>query len=212
LAFQPPLFSSLEQTDIVAQIYRVNTKILCLAAPAMVLVANCSDHAVVGVSRSMGNDASIVDAVVQADLQMRQPGLEGHYFDNIDLSGEPKLIRIDPMLDMLWEGPGGPTPEIPNIFSARWSGWLVPTTTETYTIQVDCDDGSRIWIDDQLTIDLWLGGGNSATGDVDLTTDRPHKIVVEFFSFGGNASIELRWSSATIPLQLIPGDRFSVLP
>ncbi len=186
----------------------MNPKRLTLAAAASTLLLGCSDHTLVGISGTLRDDAGSRDATLERDVQLMQLGLEGRYFPTLDLSGEPSLIRVDPLLNALWEGPDGPTPEIPNIFSVRWSGWLVPATTEVHTIRVDCDDGSRVWIDDQLIVDIWEGGGNSAEGTVNLFVDRPHKIVVEFFSFGGNASIKLSWSSATIPLQVIPADRF----
>ena len=76
------------------------------------------------------------------------PGLRGEYFDNIDLTNS-KLVRADPTVDFDW-GAGSPDASIqPDTFSVRWTGWVLPEFSETYTFFTNTDDGVRLWVDDQ---------------------------------------------------------------
>ncbi len=60
-----------------------------------------------------------------------QPGLQAEYFENGDLSGEPKIKRVDPSIDFHWT-----RSPINNLveeeFSVRWSGVLVPQKSGIY--------------------------------------------------------------------------------
>jgi hypothetical protein len=176
-----------------------------LSALAMLLHPACSEHYVVG---SLAG-AAVEDGGSQVDTRLVGVGLKGEYFNNITLSGDPVLTRIDPSLNLLWIGPAGPTPEVPNRFSVRWQGTLTPPTTEIYIFEVLDDDGSRVWIDDQLKLDLWEGGPSMGSAEVHLERGRAHKIKIEFFSFGGNASFQLSWSSMSVLLQDIPTQNLS---
>jgi hypothetical protein len=79
-------------------------------------------------------------------------GIDGQYFANPNLQGAPAFQRRDVRLDFDWghlRGPGGSTsPGFasvgPGVFSARWSGQLVPRFTEDYRFSVRADRGVRV--------------------------------------------------------------------
>jgi len=41
-------------------------------------------------------------------------------------------------------------------FSVRWTGFIAPLYSETYTFYSKSDNGRRVWINNQLVIDKWL--------------------------------------------------------
>lgn len=79
----------------------------------------------------------------------------GEYFNNIDLSGAPVLVRNDAAIDFSW-GTSSPAPNVINadLFSARWTRTM-NLARGNYTISATADDGIRVWVNDQLVIDRW---------------------------------------------------------
>ncbi|MFU8855275.1 PA14 domain-containing protein, partial [Micromonospora sp. SL1-18] len=62
-------------------------------------------------------------------------GVQGEYFNNVNLTGNPVLTRVDPNVDFDWTGsPGTGVPA--NNFSVRWTGTLTPPTSTTYTFSL----------------------------------------------------------------------------
>jgi uncharacterized protein YraI len=108
------------------------------------------------------------------------------YFDNINLTGFPvaTLSEISPAHN--W-GVGAPAPNIPaDNFSARW------TTTQAlaagrYRIDVQADDGVRVFVDGSLVIDEWhTARAQAYATEVNLTAGL-HTITIEFFEANGVA-------------------------
>ena len=82
------------------------------------------------------------DVVVR---QLVQGGLAAEYFDNAWLQGDPTVVRVDPKIDFDW-GHGAVTPYGRDYVSARWSGKVVPPSTDVYTLYVFFDDGARVYV------------------------------------------------------------------
>lgn len=154
----------------------------------------CQDAIVVGHTAGRGGGSS--DAL----------GLWGDYWDNAELAGPAGYSRIDPILDTVWEG--SPAPGISAVFSARWRGYLLPLADESHELTLESDDGSRLWLGENLLIDQWQGAPNKGSATVNLRADTPVELRVELYSTGGNAALWLRWASASLPTQIVPGDRF----
>ncbi|MCX6080616.1 MAG: PA14 domain-containing protein [Chloroflexi bacterium] len=135
-----------------------------------------------------------------------QPGLLGEYFSGIDLVGR-MLTRIDPQVDFDW-GTGSPDPSVPiDNFSARWTGQVNPRFSENYTFFVSSDGGARLFVDGQLIIDQWNDHPAtefSSTIPLALTAGRSYTIELEYYENGGEASVQLSWSSASQAKQIIP--------
>jgi formylglycine-generating enzyme required for sulfatase activity len=104
-------------------------------------------------------------------------------------------VRSDPQIDFNW-GEGPPDPLLPkDFFSIRWTGWLKAPRPGKYTLRLDADDGARLWLDRRLLISRWQWPWTKSDQvEVELTTDRPHELRVEYFDGIGNASVRLSWA------------------
>jgi len=87
-------------------------------------------------------------------LALAGDGLAASYYPNQALTGAAPLTRTDPTVEFDW-GFGTPDSTIINArpFSVRWSGFLFPQHTESYTFYVRAGDGVRLWVNGTLVID-----------------------------------------------------------
>lgn len=139
---------------------------------------------------------------IQGTVEVR--GLRAEYFIGRNFEALA-LERTDATVNFAW-GAGSPAPELPpENFSVRWTGFVVPERTETYTFSTRSDDGVRLWIDGALVIDNWTDHPPTLdTGSVELIGGRRHAIQLEFYEYGGGAVMQLSWSSASRPLEIVP--------
>jgi hypothetical protein len=131
-------------------------------------------------------------------------GLFGEYYDNINFTGA-LVTRVDPVVNFDWAG-GAPDPSMGvNDYSIRWTGWVQPDFTETYTFYTQTDDGVRLWVNNQLIIDRWVDQSvREWSGTIALTAGAPVPIRMEFYERGGDAVARLLWSAPSIEKQIIP--------
>jgi beta-glucosidase len=123
-------------------------------------------------------------------------GLKGEYFNTIDLSGQPALVRTDRQIDFQWTL-FSPDPAInADWFSVRWTGSLVAPRTGLINIGVEGDDGYRLYFDGKLIIDRWMKRGFART-TVPVKMEKNHKynIRLEFFETIGNVRCRLVWDN-----------------
>jgi len=122
-------------------------------------------------------------------------GLQGEYFNNIDLSGKPILTRRDNQINFRWTL-YSPHPDINwDFFSARWSGKLKAPQTGDFKIGIEGNDGFRLFLDGKLIIDNW----KSQTYTTKLVNyhfekDKEYEIRIEFFESSGSAWFKLVWN------------------
>ena len=121
-------------------------------------------------------------------------GLKAEYFGNKNLSGNPDLIRVDPVVDFDW-GAGTPDSRISSDkFSVRWTGELIPPQTGTYKIGVISDDGVRFYFRGKLVVDEWHNrAAQQNTISVQLESHHPYKIQIDYFEDMGDAVAKLVW-------------------
>ena len=134
-------------------------------------------------------------------------GLLGQYFidPDGDLDEPPVLTRMDTTINFNW-GDGSPDMSVPaNYFTARWTGFVEPLFSETYTFTVFSDDGCRLWVNDSLIIDKWQPQPpmNNA-GSITLEAGKKYRFRLEFLEIGGGALVQLSWSSAHQVQQIVP--------
>ena len=130
-------------------------------------------------------------------------GLLGTYYNDRDLL-DFEFDRTDATVDFDW-GFGSPDSSIgSSTFSAVWSGQIEPLYSETYTFEVQVDDGLRLYVDNQLIIDEWQNQATTHTGQIALQGGIRHDIRIEYYENTGNAEISLRWSSASQALEVVP--------
>ena len=116
---------------------------------------------------------------------------------------EAAITRSDATLDFNWSG--GEPPELGqnDHFSVRWTNKLNVAAAGNYEFYLTSDDGSRLYIGDDLVIDNWgVHTLETKQGKVELVAG-VYAFRVEFFDGTGDASLKLEWSSDTQPRRVI---------
>jgi hypothetical protein len=134
-------------------------------------------------------------------------GLKGEYFNNTDLSGLPVLTRTDTQVDLTLTGTTSPgAPVVGDGWSARWTADLDIAIADTYMFSVNCQDGTRLWIDGELIVDKWVTPTvTSKYFSLPISLEKGiHSLRLEFFDSGGDAVQQLYWSTPTMAEQIIP--------
>jgi len=152
---------------------------------------------------------------VQIDITEKETGLVGTYYDSPKLSKNkfPSQIlqRVDPVINFNWsQYPPDQKMPIEN-YSVSWTGFIQIDNSGLHSFFIQSDDGTRLWIDDNILIDDWnMHGVEERSINVNLTKGL-HKIRIDYLQYGGNAVIKLLWrkpggKKCLIPnVQLKPG-------
>ncbi|WGZ31764.1 glycoside hydrolase family 3 C-terminal domain-containing protein [Xylella fastidiosa subsp. pauca] len=154
-----------------------------------------------------------------------QPGLKGEYFDTIDFSGPPHLVRQDRIIAFNWDHVA-PAPGMnPHRYAVRWTGELLPPGPGTYTFAVhvarcfDCNghDPVRLSIDDRQIIPDNATAAQATTAPqqtdnthleatLHFTDTRPHHIRLDMEHRGEDQGVRLEWLAPAAP-QLAEAER-----
>jgi len=128
-----------------------------------------------------------------------------------------KLVRLDPTVNFGFSAPPGPG--VPGDgFAVQWSGQVLALFSEDTTFCAAADDGVRLWVSanpidpakDTPIVDQWIDQGETewcADSPIKLTARTKYNIVMEQYENGGGEAARLRWSSASIPKQIIPASQ-----
>jgi beta-glucosidase len=155
-----------------------------------------------GISNYLGKDVRTLYATDSPDLPgifanpqfvitpNGKKGLTGEYFSNQDLQGKPVLERVDDVVDFHWgEGsfaPGQPTDQ----FSARWSGYYIPSKSGDYKFYTNADDGVRLYLDGNRVIDDWNRHSETVNSyATHLEGGKAYQVKLEYFEAVGGATI-----------------------
>ena len=137
----------------------------------------------------------------------RPHGLLGNYFIGRDFETY-KCSRTDPNIDYTWTGEQV-DPRLPmgQPFSVRWTGFVRPRYTETYTIYTTSDDGVRLYIDGKLLITNWTI--HPATENVityPMEAGKEYAVKLEYFEQTGltREVMKLYWESPHQPKEYVP--------
>ncbi len=119
----------------------------------------------------------------------------GEYFNNINLIGNPVLVRGDNAVNFDW-GNGSPSPLVQaDNFSVRWTGRL---PAGSYRLIMRVDDGVRVFVNGGLVIDSWIDGPPRDVSTI-LTLSNPADTRIEYFDRGGGALIQLSTGDPNTP-------------
>jgi len=143
-----------------------------------------------------GDTQGIPSEFLFIDESQKTNGLNAEYFDNVNLSGEPKVKRIDKNISFNWAD-GKPANELDvNNFSVRWTGYLKAPHSGEFIINTATDDGVRLWIDDNLIINDWTDHGvMTISRKINLEEGRLYKIKMEYYEKSGEAVAILGWQT-----------------
>lgn len=126
-------------------------------------------------------------------------GLQGEYFTNVTLSGEPVVKRTDKAIDFHWTL-YAPDPLLQaDFYSVRWTGQLVAPATGKFRIGLEGNDGFRLYINNKILIDNWNKQSyRTAVADYSFEKGKSYDIRIEFFEPAGNATIKLVWNIGVV--------------
>jgi beta-glucosidase len=112
-----------------------------------------------------------------------KPGFQAEYFKGTNLEGTPVVTRQEEGLDRylanvkMEVAPGLPAEN----FSARYQATFTPTKTEELALQINGDDGYRLFVDDKLVLDAWAGRGFSTKQHIlNVKAGQPLKLRLEY--------------------------------
>lgn len=146
------------------------------------------------------------------ESELREPGIQVEYYypsaSNVAMETldkmTPKAVGIVPQIVM-----NVPQLKQRDQFALRFTGNLLVPKSGTYTFSIRSDDGSRIYIDDELFVNHdGLHGMSEKSGTIDLPAGL-HKLVVTYFDNGGGDGLELKWKGPGFNMQAIPPDALS---
>ncbi|MFM7540999.1 MAG: beta strand repeat-containing protein, partial [Planctomycetota bacterium] len=133
-------------------------------------------------------------------------GLVGNYYSNSTFSGNP-IVALSPNIDYPDLRASGMPPGIPtsnlttDLFSIVWTGFIVPSFTETFTFSSYNDDSLRLFINgQQIMYSLYspTSGAPAVSSPVNLTAGVAYPIRVEYTETGYDAYARLMWSSSSV--------------
>ena len=143
-------------------------------------------------------------------------GFLGQYQPGLGGVTAPTFQRRDARIDFAWTavGPGGSlSPEFNTNgwqnFSGSWTGQVMATTTETYTLQVLAAGGVALYFRPTGTTawtTLYADYGNTTKTvqkPVALTAGTSYDICVHYWQSQQSGRLQLGWSSPSVPFQVI---------
>ena len=122
-------------------------------------------------------------------------------------------------MNFVWGSSSPGTGVNADYFGVRWYGQIQPLSSDTYTFDLYCGDGARLWIDKQLVINTWSNQyAISHTASVALTAAK-HDILLEYFESTQSATAQLYWgdtgsvvSKSFVPIQQLFANKASWTP
>ncbi len=134
----------------------------------------------------------------------------GCYYDNLDLSGEPVLVRTDAQLQFDWAN-GLPYWSLSDSFSARWQGYFT-FGAGGYTFTAVTSDGMRVFVDGTPVLDRWRDQPPYMyTFRLNLSAGI-HLITVEYYEHSRCGTASLNWQPITPVIQPPIISSFTVNP
>jgi hypothetical protein len=132
-------------------------------------------------------------------LASSNKGLTGNYYNNRWLQDSPVLTRIDPLINFDFNS-DLITPTAKSYVSVSWTGYLYVDSAsgvaQNISFQVNCDDGARLFINNELIIDSWAnsGGFTGAASYIFPQYDMIYPIRLDYRQNTGPAAVKLSWN------------------
>lgn len=144
---------------------------------------------------------STLSSPTPAPDRSKGTGLLAEYFITSDFAG-PKVVQIDSQIAFDWRNKPPVVGMQPEVFSVRWSGFIVPEFSQAYVFATPASGDVHFWMGDRLVLSPGLGDGK-----VTLEAGRRYPIRVEFAKTRPKAALKLEWQSASQKRQIVPQER-----
>ncbi len=175
-------------------------------------VADAGAYSVV-VTDILGQSLTSGAAILTVGIVGSGTGLAGDYYNVASFSGStppdpfdgpPAFSTVDPTVNFDW-GTGVLPSGASDYVTIRWHGQVQPLYSQTYTFYTTSDDGSRLWLNNQLVVDNWYAQPpTERSGTITLVAYQKYDLLMEYFERAGGAVAMLSWSSANQAKQIIP--------
>lgn len=132
-------------------------------------------------------------------------GWTAQYFNNPSLSGSPVYTETLPNgINFNW-GTGSPNPLVPvDNFSARFTSVQL-FAPGVYEFVASSDDGIRVYIDNVLVLDRFVGRVLTTDRFQQTLTAGSHSITVEYFEGIDQAAVQFQWFQiSTVGTPIVP--------
>ena len=131
-----------------------------------------------------------ISALAEATADWR-----GEYYNNVNLTGSPVLVRMDAQVNFDW-GSSAPAPGVDSDhFGVRWTAFVYFGGGD-YTFNATSDDGVRVWVDEQLIIDHWYDHVVTTYSAAKYLSAGYHSMRVEHYENSGQAVCKVWWDLA----------------
>ncbi len=129
------------------------------------------------------------------DQPCKKHGLTAEYFSNQTLEGAPVAKRVDAMVDRVADVTSHT--EFPDAYSARWTGYLVPSESGEYTVGFTGQDGYRVWIDEKLVAEDWTDHepATTITAKVPMSANHKYPVKIEFYQRSRIGDARFIWNA-----------------
>jgi hypothetical protein len=119
---------------------------------------------------------------------------KGEYFDNINLQGNPWVVRNDGNGQILFDwGIESPHANIPqDNFSIRLTRNFLLDEGD-YVFTIGSDDGVKVFIDNKVIVDEWRNQAFTLFSKNIRLTKGSHKITIEYYDQSGSARLTFKW-------------------
>ena len=120
-------------------------------------------------------------------------GFQATYFLGKKLQGTPLLVRNEPVINWSYDVGGSPAPgSVPTTdFSVRWEGWYYVDRAGAWTLTYTSDDAGRVWLDNELVIDMWYDHAPLTRFKTQELAAGYHLLRVEYYQATGGMTSQL---------------------
>ncbi|MCO5234793.1 MAG: fibronectin type III domain-containing protein [Chitinophagaceae bacterium] len=144
----------------------------------------------------------------ESDFDKVGPGVNYAYYETPNnLQYLPNFNNMTPVKTGRVAGFGLGMQMRENYFALKFDGFINITQAGDYTFYLQSDDGSQLYIDDQLVVDHdGAHGSTEKPGNPIYLSIGAHAIRVTYFEIGGNEALIARYQGPGIAKQEIPGN------
>ena len=131
-------------------------------------------------------------------------GLTAMYHNGIGDAKTLNRVDTDAVIDFEW-GKLGPGPDYDDTeYFVRWSGYITPRYTESYTFHLNASNATELSIGGATLISNDSDSVVEKSGTIQMKAGQRYPIELTFSSEGAPAKVQLLWSGPSQPKEVVP--------